>query len=246
MRVIRFFYPNSLQEQAQIILDGDAFHHAIHVLRCKKGSQLELFNGEGLQANGEILSLDRRTATIFLEKVSMVNNESSLNTILIQGISKGERMDYCLQKATELGVSAVYPVITEYCNVQLKDSQWEKRMMHWSKVMISACEQCGRNSIPKLAPPMPLFDALNALREQHAIYLLHPTNSQPFNLAKPKNNAIGFVVGPEGGFSEDEVDHIMSIGISSLKLGPRILRSETCGVVALSIAQSLWGDFNKA
>jgi len=244
MRTIRFYHPTTLVQETEMQLEGDAFHHAINVLRCKKGYQLELFDGKGQQSQAEILSVERRSAQILIQKCEQIDRESSLKTGLIQGISKGERMDYVLQKATELGVSQIQPVITERCNVQLDDARWEKRHEHWRKITISACEQSGRNVLPELFPPISLEQALQQKQNVTATFLLHPEGGVPFDQAKPQNKFIEFIVGSEGGFSEDEVNNIKALGIQSLIMGPRILRSETCPVAALAIAQFCWGDFS--
>ncbi len=244
MRIIRFYYPHQLLARSEIVLEGEAFHHAVHVLRCKKGSILELFDGQGVKSQGKIIELNRRSATIFLLDSELVSKESALNTILIQAISKGERMDYCLQKATELGVSVIHPVISDRCNVQLDEQRWKKRFLHWQKIIISACEQCGRNRLPSMTEPSLLQPSLESFSSTENIFLLHPKNSLSFSQVKPKHQTLGFIVGPEGGFSDQEVDNIRKMGVKSVSLGPRILRSETSPVVALSIAQSRWGDID--
>ncbi len=242
MRTIRLYHPQSVQSNSEVLLEDTAFHHAVHVLRCKRGDQLELFDGNGQQAQAVLASVERRKALVQIQSVTNQDRESPLHTLLIQAISKGERMDYCLQKATELGVSEVQPVFSERSNVHLDSKRWEKRHDHWNKVIIGACEQSGRNHLPQLHVPVALEQAIESAHHYQGIFLLHPENSIPFSQAKPQNGHIGFIVGSEGGFSEQEVKRVKDAGIQSLHLGKRILRSETTGVVAIAIAQSRWGD----
>ena len=245
MKTIRLYYPKSYQENASLELSDDAFHHAIKVLRCRKGDKVQLFDGTGTKADAEILSVERRTATLLIKQVKAVNRESPLKTTLVQTVSKGERMDFVLQKASELGVHRIQPLITERCNVKLDSSRWEKRQQHWQRVIISACEQSGRNQLPQLLPVIRFNDLLenSASTKKSQWYILQPERSQTLaQLNIDNNQAVTFIIGSEGGFSDDEIKRCLQAGITAVTLGPRILRTETSALTVLAIAQALWGD----
>ncbi len=245
MRTIRLYLPQTFLEETNLSLANEAFHHAIHVLRGKVGDHYILFDGQGNEAQAELKSISRREATLFVSSVRQWQIESPLNTLLIQCISKGERMDYTVQKATELGISTIQPVSSERCNVQLDKKRQQKKQQHWQAIIINACEQCGRNNLPELLPLITLEQALVKWQKQVQLLFLHPEKSQHFDQLKLKQNPpthIGFIAGPEGGFSEKEVTLAQQLNITALSLGPRILRSETAGITALAIAQSCWGD----
>ncbi len=245
MRSIRLYLPHPFREQATLSLENEAFHHAIHVLRGKVGDHYILFDGQGIEAQAELKSIARRQATLQVNSVKKHAIESPLKTLLIQCISKGERMDYTVQKATELGVSILQPVTSERCNVQLDEKRTKNRQNHWQAISISACEQCGRNNLPELLPLITIKQALEKWRKKVNLFFLHPEHSKRF-ADIDKNHApldnIGFIAGPEGGFSDTEIKLAQQLNIPALTLGPRILRSETAGITALAIAQSRWGD----
>lgn len=246
MKTIRLYYPEFYQANSSVKLTDDAFHHAFKVLRCRKGDLLELFDGKGTQAETEVLLVERRSATILIRQVEKIDRESPLQTILVQGVSKGERMDFVLQKATELGVTVIQPLLTERCNVQLDAARWQKRQLHWQRIIISACEQSGRNQLPHLLPVLNFDDFLkkNASSGFSQTYLLHPQQQKHLcDLVVDKKQPISFMVGSEGGFSDDEINTAKKTGITTVGLGPRVLRTETAGLSVLAIAQTLWGDF---
>ena len=166
-------------------------------------------------------------------------SESPLRIHLGQGLSRGERMDWAIQKATELGVSAITPIVSSRCEVRLKDERADKRMAHWRQVALSACEQCGRSVLPLINPPQELDTWLQQI-EADLKLVLHPVAAPLQSHDKP--NSLAFLIGPEGGLSDAEVDQAKAAGFHSARLGPRVLRTETAPVVALSVAQQLWGD----
>ncbi len=243
MKKIRLYFPEAYQPGATIELTGDAFQHGVKVLRCRLGDMLELFDGNGKTAMVELIAIQRRHANVVVVEVTSINRESPLNTLLVQSVSKGERMDWVLQKATELGVSVIQPVLSERCNVQLDKSRWTKRWQHWQRVIISACEQSGRNHLPQLKPVMELSQFISQTPTKQ-LFVLQPELGIRFTKLKIKPKyPIGFLIGPEGGFTDKEVDSCIAAGIKGVTLGPRILRTETAGISILAIAQSHWGDF---
>jgi 16S rRNA (uracil1498-N3)-methyltransferase len=166
--------------------------------------------------------------------------ESPLHIHLGQGLSRGERMDWAIQKATELGVTEITPIFSDRCEVRLKDERADKRLMHWRQVAISACEQCGRSRVPVIHPPLLLADWLKQTEAELKL-VLHPVAEPLVSHAKPAT--LAFLIGPEGGLSDAEVEQAQSAGFHAARLGPRVLRTETAPVVALAVAQQLWGDF---
>ncbi len=242
MKTIRLYSPENYQIGSIVELTGDAFHHGIKVLRCRVGDQLELFDGNGGVAFAEIIKIEKRSANISINQLKNLHNESPLRTTLVQGVAKGERMDWVLQKATELGVSVIQPIITQRCNIQMNSARWQKRLLHWQRIIISACEQSGRNHLPELKPVIN-FEKFLLNCEPIQCYLLNPEQGiQMKNLSIDNSLAVSFMVGPEGGFTEEEIQQAGDKKIKYINLGPRILRTETAGISVLAIAQSLWGD----
>ena len=166
--------------------------------------------------------------------------DSPLRVHLGQGLSRGERMDWAIQKATELGVAEITPIVSERCEVRLKDERADKRLAHWQQVAISACEQCGRSTVPLIHPPLLLADWL-AQVEADLKLVLHPVAEPLVSHAKP--TSLAFLIGPEGGLNDNEVSQAVAAHFQAARLGPRVLRTETAAAVALSVAQQLWGDF---
>lgn len=200
---------------------------------------MQLFDGSGREYLGTLVEVGKKHVSVDLHEQFAGLAESSLKIHLGQGLSRGERMDWAIQKATELGVAEITPIVSERCEVRLKEERADKRLAHWRQIAISACEQCGRSVIPTVNPPVTLHDWLRL--EADLKLVLHPvalplsTHAQPASLA--------FLIGPEGGLSDGEVEQARSAGFQPARLGPRVLRTETAPVVALSIAQQLWGDF---
>jgi len=166
--------------------------------------------------------------------------ESPLRIHLGQGLSRGERMDWAIQKATELGVSEITPIVSERCEVRLKDERTDKRLAHWRQIAISACEQCGRSTLPVIHPPLLLAEWVKQTAAELKL-VLHPV-AEPLT-SHPKPGTLAFLIGPEGGLSDNEVAQAAQAGYLPARLGPRVLRTETAPVVALAVAQQLWGDF---
>lgn len=240
MRVPRFYCASLGPPQSSMLLPESVFRHAVQVLRMKAGAELSLFNGSGLELKAQLEQVDKRQATVKLQQPIETNNESPLDILLMQGISRGERMDYAIQKAVELGVKRIMPVITERCNVQLSGDRAEKRLNHWQGVVISACEQSGRSFLPELLPITSLDTALVEVNDDCKL-VLDPEAVQGFSSVK-KASRIALLIGPEGGLSDTEVQRAMDGGFTGITLGPRILRTETASAAALAMVQARWGD----
>jgi len=250
MRITRLYLKGDYQANHTIALPKEQAHYALTVLRLKNDYLIEAFNGKGLLATGKLIVTSRRTADFAIETVKEVNNESPLNTVLVQGISKGDRMDYSIQKAVELGVTAIQPVFTERCDVKLHTEKLEKRQMQWQAIVINACEQSGRNVVPEI---LPIQNYQAWLNEKQAIQnsadflglVLDPYSNTSISNIKPPsaNTPIHLLIGPEGGLTDAEVEQAKTLDFIPVQLGPRILRTETAGPTVLAILQSLWGDF---
>lgn len=237
----RIHTSNHLQPGAEFELEAQASTHLIRVLRMKEGDPVRVFNGDGREYLAEISAAGKKSALL---KVVSINSEQANVTFpmhLGQVISKGDRMDFTIQKATELGITDITPLWSERCDVKLKGDRLEKKLDHWQKVAISACEQCGRNIVPVIHPPQQTHQWATDVAADHKL-ILHTRDQKPLNeLSTPES--IALLVGPEGGFSDDEVELCIQQGFSGLTLGPRILRTETAALAALSLFQYLWGDF---
>lgn len=238
MRLSRFFIdaPLTLGSHA---LPETAAHYIGRVLRLSNGSAVQLFDGSGQEYLGELIEVGKKQVRVELRQQLTGQPESPLRIHLGQGLSRGERMDWAIQKATELGVAQITPLISERCEVRLNDERADKRLAHWRQIAISACEQCGRSVVPTIHPPQPLGDWLPVEAELKLV--LHPVAAPLTSHARPRT--LAFLIGPEGGLSEHEVEQAQQAGFQAARLGPRVLRTETAPVVALSVAQQLWGDF---
>jgi 16S rRNA (uracil1498-N3)-methyltransferase len=244
MRISRLYLPAEYQENQSLVLSKQQAHYIITVLRLKNGTELEIFNGRGQVARGLLKVISRREAEIELKTISESSTESPLQTILLQGISRGDRMDHSIQKAVELGVSAIQPLFTERCEVKLKGDKLEKRRQQWQSIVINACEQSGRTLVPEIMPLQSLTAWLENQTEKPFGLVLDPYANQTIaELPKPDNQEqIYILIGPEGGLSNSEVEQAVAKGFNSVKLGPRILRTETAGPAVIAILQTLWGD----
>ena len=241
MSVPRFYVAMPLAVGV-VALPEDAAHHAARVLRLLEGDAIVLFNGEGGEYHGYITHINKRDVTVQLERFDEIDRESPLAVTLVQAITSGERMDYAIQKAVELGVSRIVPVTTERTTIKLKTERANKRHEHWQKVVLSACEQCGRNRLPQVATLTDLTEYLS-VHDGDTIWMLHPLNARPVGQQPKPAAGLTVVIGPEGGFSEAELRSAQRHNCSAISLGPRILRMETAGPAVLAVLQSLWGDW---
>lgn len=240
MRVIRLYTTARLAVGEQIELDEKAAHHAAVVLRMQSGDPLRLFNGDGLEYQCVISELSKKLVRVSILDHEKINNESPLMIHLGQVISRGDKMDFTIQKAVELGVNQITPLFSKRCGLQLSGKRLEKKHEHWQQVAISACEQSGRVRIPIVHQPIALKDWLNTDLCVHRL-MLHPHVNSRFVVAQDID-ALALLVGCEGGFSEEEVVLADQHGFNGMKLGPRILRTETAALTALAILQSRFGD----
>lgn len=241
MRIVRIYHSESITLHNPIALSDGAVNHLARALRFRVGDLIHLFDGHGGEYKAVIDSITKKQVLATPVEFIALECESPLNIHLGQGIARGEKMDLILQKAVELGVHAITPLFTEHCNVQLSSERIEKRMHHWQGIIASACEQCGRNRLPQLHTPQSF---VTWIQQQHADLkiILHPDLTASHQNADNKINSITMVVGPEGGFAEPEIKLALKHGFHTLTLGPRILRTETAGLVALSVLQYRFGD----
>ena len=243
MHIPRIYQDDSLAQGQSLLLSEAAAHHVVNVLRMKAGQPLILFNGQGGYFNATINRIDKRQVETTVENYHDEECESSLNIILAQGISRGQRMDYTLQKAVEMGVTKIAPVICQHGNVKLDKKLKDKRLEHWQKIIIGACEQSGRNRIPSISSPV-RFDEWVTDENKGLKILLHPAGQWKLRQLKPVDNNVVMLAGPEGGFSNAEVYSAEKNGYQSVALGPRTLRTETTPLAAITACQVLWGDLN--
>ncbi len=239
MSLPRFFVAAPLALGLHDLPEAQA-HYLSRVLRLTAGAAVQLFDGSGQEYRGELTSVTKKAVQVNVQECLDGLPESSLHIHLGQGLSRGERMDWAIQKATELGVAEITPLFTERCEVRLNDERAQKRLEHWQYIAISACEQCGRSKVPVIHPPQTL-KAWQASVAADLKLVLHPVAQPLTEHAAP--STLAFLIGPEGGLTEDEVAQASQSGFQPARLGPRVLRTETAPVVALSVAQQLWGDF---
>ena len=240
MRIPRIYTQQPLAAGANVILEESASRHLCQVLRMQGGDALTLFNGDGCSYRARIELADKKKAAAHVLEAVRDDNDSPLRIHLGIALSKGDRFDWVLQKATELGVSQVTPLYTQRVDVKLNRERSEKKQRHWQQVIVSACEQCGRNALPILDEPVALSQWLEGLEAEQK-WVLSPAHSDNFRDAgKPDSAAL--LIGPEGGLDDSEVELALRSGFKALQLGPRILRTETAPVAAISILQYRWGD----
>ena len=237
----RLYCDLALWPGAEIALPEAAARHAVAVLRLQVGDTLNLFNGEGGEYSASLIAVSKREARVRLIEFHAAERESPMDITLALGISAGERMDYSLQKATELGVTAIQPLATERSVVKLAGERADKRLQHWQQVVIAACEQCGRNRVPAVAPVQKLFAYLAAVNRGKLLLMLSPDAATPLKRVPPAASVV-LLIGAEGGLAPSECEAAEASGFEPVSLGPRILRTETAPVAALAVLQTLWGD----
>jgi 16S rRNA (uracil1498-N3)-methyltransferase len=242
MRIIRSHVDQPLAVGQHITLPEDSSAHLLRVLRLAPGDAVTLFNGDGFDYTARLLTAAKRGAEAEITGREPVPRESPLRITLVQGVARGEKMDLVLQKATELGVAGFTPVVTERTEVKLDAERAEKRMAHWRGVVAAACEQSGRAVLPRLCQPTALSAYAGA--ETADIKLVLDPNGDVglAALAPQAGQTIALVVGPEGGLSERDLATLRAAGFRGLRLGPRILRTETAGLAAVAALQALYGD----
>ncbi len=243
MRLTRVHVEAPLSVGSRIAVEGTAANHIARVLRLRAGDALTLFNGNGAEFAATIEELHRDAAMVRIDTERAVSRESPLSLTLAQGISRGERMDWILQKATELGGSRIVPLFTERSVVRLDSRQAERKLQHWRAVAIAACEQCGRNRVPEIALPTDLFEFLrSATQPRTTRLLLSPNAAASIDEVGADTAGITVLIGPEGGLTDDEQEVALRSGFTPVRMGPRILRTETAAIAALCILQQRLGD----
>ena len=246
MRNPRIYQAQAFEVGQTQALSDDAFGHTVRVLRLKDGDDITLFNGFPEQQSyyeyqAKLCNVGKKHADIEIIAKSKVENESPLNIHLGQGISRGDRMDFTLQKSVELGVNTITPIFTERCGVKLTGERLEKKHEQWQKIVISACEQSGRCTVPIVAAPIYLDDWLQ--QDSSALKLnLHPRAQHSIMSLPIENNRVRLLIGPEGGLSNDEIASANSAGFHDVLLGPRVLRTETAALTAITALQCRYGD----
>lgn len=243
MAITRLFCPINLAHRAQANLTSGAAHHAIRVLRLKRGDEVRLFNGEGGEYEASIHRVDKDSVTVDIGRHHDSERESKLRVCLAQAITTGDKMDYTLQKAVELGVARIQPLQTNRAVVRLNQERAEKRLQHWQNVVISACEQCGRNTVPRVANILPFEEWVATTDPAMMRFMLSPYAEQSLRDCPKPSGEVSLVIGPEGGLNQAEVAFAQVKGFSSVRMGPRVLRTETAPLAALAAMQVLWGDF---
>lgn len=242
MRLNRIFCDGPLASGAELTLPAAGAYHVARVLRMREGAALSVFDGTGHEFRAEITRVRGDEVAVRLAEPLSGTSESPLKITLVQGVSRSERMDWTLQKATELGVTAIAPVLTARSVVRLDEQQAQKKQAHWRGIVIAACEQCGRSKIPSVATPLSLKDYFATAQKTGLRLVLSP--SAPGSLAGLSSlpNKVELLIGPEGGLDDDELQAAQKAGFMPVRLGPRVLRTETAAVVALTVLQALWGD----
>jgi len=244
MRIPRIFTELSLCCDSTVVLDGSAARHLASALRMKVGQEVTLFNGQGGEYAAELTEVGKNKVAAKVVEYHDIDRESALKLHLVIGVSRGERMDLIVQKATELGVAEITPLFTERTEVKLSGERLAKKVRHWQQVAISACEQCQRNLVPAINDPITLDQWLQLSDKTDdgtlKLVLHHRTEKRLSEHQAVKD--ICLLVGPEGGLGEREIEAAIESGFQPLALGPRVLRTETAPLAAISIMQSLWGD----
>lgn len=243
MALNRLFVSETLATNLELQLGEEQSHYVSRVLRLRVGDCIAVFNGDDGQFDATIVNTAKTSTLISVGEYAETDTESPLKAHLVQGISRGERMDFVVQKATELGVKRVSPVLTDYGVVKLDAERTNRRCDHWRKIAASACEQSGRIRPPLIDAPLPLKTWFASKTKDADIDLiLKPGADTPITSLAAPGTKVCLLVGPEGGFSDSEHETAATAGFNAVSLGPRILRTETAALAALAVVQSLWGD----
>jgi 16S rRNA (uracil1498-N3)-methyltransferase len=250
MRLTRVYVEAPVATGKRLVVEGSAANHITRVLRLRSGDLLTVFDGSGGEFGARIEEFRKDSVVVTVAEHRLLDRESPLPLTLAQGISRGERMDWVIQKATELGTSRIVPLFTKRSMVRLDERQAERKLQHWRAIAIAACEQCGRNKIPELAAPVDFFDVLPADDSGAMRLLLSPTGNLRIedlaevgqDLAPGVRKGITVLIGPEGGLEEVEQEAALAAGFKAVQLGPRVLRTETAAIAALTIIQRYFGD----
>ena len=264
-RTPRFFHNEELQANTDLQLSKKASHHLVTVMRTKENDKIELFNGDGYNYEAIVANTGQRVqgkrAELLIKDRVESNTESLLKLILVQAISRGDRMDTSIRQAVELGVSQIQPIYSRHSIKPLDDQRLAKKMEHWQNIIVSACEQSGRTKIPQLAAPQPISAWLQMNSEQRKTtpadspaaridYILSPlaedTLAAHLSAQTQAPGQCALIIGPESGFDEDEINTAITSRVQSVQFGNRILRTETAGPACIAVIQSIWGDLKQA
>ena len=243
MALTRLFIRSELQTGQALELDKEQAHYLGRALRLRPGDALIIFSAESGEFAAAVTTIGKSNAELMVGVAIPTNTESPLKVHLVQGVSRGERMDVVVQKATELGVKRISPVLTEYGVVKLEGSRASRRREHWQKIAESACEQCGRTRPPLIDEPLPLKTWFGSKTSETDVDLiLKPNAATSMASLKAPTTKVCLLIGPEGGFSDNEYEDAEISGFKAVSLGPRVLRTETAAIAAITVAESLWGD----
>ena len=242
----RFYHPNTININESLFMDNPSSHHALRVMRVKINDQIILFNGDGSDYQGKVINLKKNQIEVLIISKKVINHESHLKITLLQALTSNDKMDWIIQKATELGISEIQPVICDRSIIKIKDNKTEKKLLRWRQISISACEQCGRAKIPHIHPPQDLSNYLekNKIFKKNLKIILSPDAKKNLNDIEfmSTKQEISVLIGPEGDFTKKELELAIKKGFLSVKIGPRILRTETAPISILSILQYKYGD----
>lgn len=245
MSAPRFYCPPPLSSGATFELPPQAAHHASRVLRLRAGDAVQLFDGLGNALDAKIYEIKGKHVQLHELQTCMDDAESPLRIVLAQAMSSSEKMDWVVQKATELGAAEIHPVQTQRSVARLSGARAEKRTAHWRGITIAASEQCGRNVLPQVHAPLELAAWLEQARNlPGSRFVLLPEGSTALHKQPPPQDSITLLIGPEGGFSEDEIKMIHMAGFIPIRMGKRVLRTETAAMAGIAALQTLWGDFS--
>lgn len=237
----RFYLDSALRAGSSVLLPEDSARHAVHVLRVHTGDEVTLFNGRGGEYAARIASIQRLKVLVDVLAHRAIERESPLRLMLVQGVSAGERMDFTVRKSVELGIAEIQPVLAASSVARPKGERAAARQAHWQKIAIAACEQCGRNQIPTVHPMLPAADYRGG--GTGTKLLLSPASELRFSQALKEGNEFTIAAGPEAGFNPAEESAFLDAGFVPVRLGARILRTETAGLAALAALSALQGDF---
>ena len=243
MSIPRFFCDKKLGPGAVVELPPNAAVHATRALRLQPGAKIRLFNGDGQDYGAELLRVSKDHVSAKILDQQAVENDAPFRATLAQAISSGDRMDFTLQKSVELGVHAIQPLAAERSVVKLSGERSDKRVQHWQNVVVSACEQSGRAVVPQVATPLPLLSWLATPQTFSLKLMLSPGAELTLHDLQPESGDICLLIGCEGGFSPQEMLAAEQSGFTPVRLGARVLRTETAALAALAAMQTLWGDY---
>ena len=240
----RFYCNQALPPSGSVELTPDAAHHAARVLRLREGDAVEIFDGMGNERRGQITLISGKRVVIGILAATNANRESSLQVLIAQALTSSEKMDWVIQKSTELGVTEIQPLDTERSVARLSPERIAKRLEHWQQVAISACEQCGRNTLPQIYAPLDIMMWLQQIREKNSRkYILLPDGERSFTNQTDPHGGVLLLIGAEGGFTPAERSAAKQSGFESIRMGSRVMRTETAAIAGLAAVQTLWGDF---